>query len=67
MTKAKKLIQLIEAVKITKLSKAIDGLTFINRKKIKVPAGTYTDLGPEGDYRVLSDDENNILYLVKME
>lgn len=68
MTKAKKFLDMVEAKKI-KL-KATKGLTFVNRKKIEVPAGTYTNLGPDGDdesYRVLSDDESNILYLVKLK
>ena len=73
MTTAKEIVDLmgdISEVKIVKLESSRDGLTFINRKKIKVPAGKYTDLGPDDkddSYRLLSDDELNILYLVKLE
>ena len=68
MSKASEFIDLVEA-KIIKLKSSKPGLTFVNRKSVKIPAGTYTDLGADEDkgYQVISDDEKNILYLLKVE
>jgi len=66
MTKAREFLDIVEAKKL-KLKSAKTGLTFVNRKPIKIPAGTYTNLGPDEDsnYIVISDDSANELYLLR--
>jgi hypothetical protein len=66
MGKAKELLDFMEAKKL-KLKSAKTGLTFVNRKPVKIPAGTYTNLGPdENGYIVISDDSTNELFLLRV-
>ena len=70
MSRANSLINNLGKVfeaKDIKLKKEVKGLTFINKRKVKIPAGTYVNLGPDEDDTdsiVLSNDDTKELFIV---
>ena len=63
-----RLFPFYEAAGVVNFASPVKGLDFVNRKPITVPAGNYSNLGPDeedpGKYVVLSNNKTRTFYLV---